>query len=74
MPTKPFDSKTSAVPTLELCGKWVAWSSDHSRIVAHADSMQALWQIVREVGIQDPVFEKVPRADVRYIRKMCRSE
>ncbi|HVW01073.1 MAG TPA: hypothetical protein VHB77_12060 [Planctomycetaceae bacterium] len=67
MPTRPFDSRTSVAPPLELCGKWVAWSSDHSRIVAHANSMQELWQIVRAQGVVDPVFEKVPRAGVRWL-------
>lgn len=51
----------------EYAGKWVAWSSDHSRIVAHSQSIAELWKIVREQHLEDPVFEKVPRADVRFV-------
>jgi hypothetical protein len=67
MPTRLDDTRMSRAVPVEFAGKWVAWKSDHSRILAHADTLQQLWQIVREEHIQDPVFEKVPRADLRFV-------
>ena len=67
MPTRRVDQDhPSAVPA-ELGGKWVAWNSEHTRIVAHAETLQQLWQAIRETQVDDPVFEKVPRADVRFV-------
>ena len=67
MPTKPIDSQSTTSVPVEYAGKWVAWNSDHSRIVAHSDSVQHLWQVVQADRIPDPIFEKVPRADVRFV-------
>ena len=67
MPTRIADpGRPKAVP-VELAGKWVAWNAEHTRVVAHAETLQALWQAVRKEKIDDPVFEKVPRADVRFV-------
>ena len=67
MPTKPLTARTpSAVPT-EYSGKWVAWTSDHSRILAAANRLSELWQQVHDKRIDAPVFEKVPRCDVRFV-------
>lgn len=67
MSTKPADfPKVTAVP-VEYGGKWVAWNSDHSQIIAHSDTIQELWQVINERRIPDAVFEKVPRADVRFV-------
>lgn len=67
MPTKPIDVKSANVLLLEHCGKWVAWNSDHSRVVAHSDTITELWELVQKSGIEDPVFEKIPRCDVRFV-------
>ena len=67
MPTKPIDSQSATSVPVEYAGKWVAWNSDHARIVAHSDSMQTLWHLVRSERIPDPIFEKIPRADVRFV-------
>lgn len=67
MPTRMHNDRTISSVPLEFSGKWVAWNSDHTRIVASADSLSALWQIVRGEQIEDPVIEKVPRADVRFV-------
>jgi hypothetical protein len=70
MPTKPFDkSKIPRIP-LEYYGKWIAWSADRTQIVAHDKSFPALWQAVREAGVEDPIFEKVPRSDVLFIGRL----
>ena len=55
-----------AVPA-EFAGRWIVWNADHSRIVAHADTLQRLWQLARDQRIDDPVFERVPRTDVRFV-------
>lgn len=64
MPTRSVSTQSSKTVPIEFSGKWVAWNSDHSRIVAHAKSLQELWELVREQDIEDPVFEKVPRAEL----------
>jgi|688.fasta_scaffold1755983_2 carotenoid cleavage dioxygenase-like enzyme len=67
MPKRRADQgRPSAVP-FELGGKWVAWNAEHTRIVAHAETLQQLWQAAQEKQIDDPIFEKVPRADVRFV-------
>lgn len=67
MPTRIVElGHPSAVPA-ELGGKWVAWNSEHTHIVAHAETLQLLWDAVHEMQINDPVFEKVPLADVRFV-------
>jgi hypothetical protein len=35
--------------------------------MAYAESLPTLRQVVREQRLDDPIFEKVPRADVRFI-------
>ena len=67
MPTKPVDPQATKPVPAEYSGKWVAWNSDHSWIVAHSDSVQELWRVVHDRGIPNPVFEKVPRSDVRFV-------
>ena len=67
MPTKSIAPPTTQPVPIEFSGKWVAWLSDHSRIVAHSDTLPDLWRIVHDRGIVDPVFEKVPHADVRFV-------
>lgn len=65
MPTRPVEAQAVSAVAAECSGKWVAWTSDHSRIVADGDSISELWRIVHGQRIDDPVFEKVPRSDIR---------
>lgn len=67
MPTKPLDPESTKAVPIEYAGKWVAWNADHSRIVACSDSLEEIWQIAKAACIPDPVFEKVPRSDVRFV-------
>ncbi len=67
MPTKRMERKTASTVPVEFAGKWVAWSSDHSQILASDQSLQALWKMAKEQDLRDPVFEKVPRADVSFV-------
>jgi hypothetical protein len=62
-------SKIPPVP-FEYSGKWIAWSADHMRIVAHDDSFPELWKRVREAGVEDPIFEKVPRLDCLFVSRL----
>ncbi len=74
MPTRIADPRRPLAIPIELCGQWVAWNAAHTRIVAHAETLKELRQAVREKQIDDPVFEKVPRADVRFVgarRSLC---
>ncbi len=67
MPTRIADPTRPSVVPVEFGGKWVAWNAEHTRIVAHAETLQQLWLVVQEKQIDDPVFEKVPRANVRFV-------
>ena len=67
MPTRPVDPRATRSMPIEYAGKWVAWSSDHSQVVAHSDDIKELWRIVHERRIADPIFEKVPRSDTRFV-------
>lgn len=58
--------KREPVP-VELGGKWIAWSADGLRMVAHADSLEECELAARRAGETDPSFERVPRADSRII-------
>lgn len=55
-----------AVP-LELGGKWLAWSADGLRIVAHGDTLDECRAAATTAGEIDPCFEKSPPADVRLL-------
>jgi len=67
MPTRIADHRLLKAVPVQFAGKWVAWNAEHTRIIAHAETLQQLWQAVRDEQIDDPVFEKVPRADVRFV-------
>ncbi len=67
MPTRPLNPNATKPVPVVFAGQWVAWTSDHSRIVAHCESMQELWRIVNDRQITDPIFEKVPRSNVRFV-------
>lgn len=74
MISRPIRQPKGPQIPLEYYGKWIAWSADHTKIVAHDESLPALWQMVREAGVEDPVFEKVPRLDaIFFSRPVSRS-
>jgi hypothetical protein len=55
-----------AVP-IELGGKWIAWTLDGSRIVAHGDTLDECEMAAAKAGEKTARFEKTPRPDVRII-------
>jgi hypothetical protein len=65
--TTPSKGLKIPVVPLDLCGKWIAWNAEHTEIVASENSIEQLWQVVHDLKIHDPVFEKVPRADIRFV-------
>lgn len=67
MPTRPTDARDQKAVPVEFSGKWVVWNAEHTHIVAHAETLQELWQLASEKQIEDPVFEKVPHADVSFV-------
>jgi Family of unknown function (DUF5678) len=50
---------------LQYRGQWIAWSPDGSRIVAHADDLGALIELVRSAGddVERCILEGIPDAD-----------
>jgi len=67
MSTRPVDPRATKAVPIQFAGKWIVWASDHSQILAHSDSIQELWRIARDKRISDPIFEKVPRSDARFV-------
>jgi hypothetical protein len=55
------------VVPLALGGKWIAWSFDGSRIVAHGESLDECEAAAVKAGEKRPRFEKTPRPDVRIV-------
>jgi hypothetical protein len=67
--TPTMDQKLPEPQTipLELGGKWIAWSSDCLRIIAHGDTLGEVKDEAKKAGEQDPCFQKTPPADVRIV-------
>lgn len=65
-PTNTSLSEQPAVP-VELGGKWIAWTLDGTRIVAHGDTLDECEAAAAKAGEPTPRFEKTPPADVRII-------
>jgi hypothetical protein len=59
------DRRPPAVP-LEFAGKWIAWNSTQTRIVASGDSLPAVRQAAHAAGEEEPIFAKAPRANIRF--------
>jgi hypothetical protein len=49
----------------EFAGKWIAWTSDGSRIVASGDSLKETVAGAQSAGAVDPGFEWIPPANLR---------
>ncbi len=44
-------------------GKWVAWSSDGTRILSSGDDPNAVTADALAAGEKDPILERVPPSD-----------
>ena len=51
----------------EYAGKWVAWNSQGTEIVASGDTLTACHEDAEQKEVQKPRFEKIPELDVRTI-------
>jgi hypothetical protein len=67
MANEPRFSATPAVP-LEYAGLWIAWDYQGTRIVASGRTIEEVMKAAADAGETRPVFAKVPRANVRFIR------
>ena len=52
---------------VELGGKWIAWSADGLRIVAHGETLDDCERAAELAGERDPSFERTPPASHRVI-------
>ena len=52
---------------LEFAGKWIAWNHEGTRIVASARTFQEAKDAAAAAGESDPILEKTPKADVRFV-------
>jgi hypothetical protein len=59
--------QTPPVVPVEYAGRWIAWSRDGTRIVASGTTLDEAVQAAANAGEQEPVFAKVPKADVRFV-------
>lgn len=68
MPTSAETNRPQRQPVpVELGGKWLAWSADGLRIVAHGDTLDECELAAEKAGEKDPSFERTPRANVRIV-------
>ncbi len=63
----PNNQPAMPIVPIELGGKWIAWTLDGSRIVAHGDTLAECEAVAKQICDADLRFEKAPRADVRFI-------
>ena len=59
-------SAEAGVVPLEYAGQWIAWNPDGTRIVASGRTLQEAAQAAATAGESQPVFAKVPKAEVRF--------
>jgi hypothetical protein len=52
---------------IELGGRWIAWTADGLRIVAHADTLDGCELAAEHAGEKEPSFERTPRPDARIL-------
>ncbi len=55
------------VPSVEQHGKFVAWNHDGTEVIASGDCFAEVKQKALESGEPRPRFEKIPRADAKFI-------
>ena len=55
-----FPGRRAPIPP-EYQGQWLAWSEDHTEILAHGGTLSEVRQQAAKRGCTRPVFQKVPR-------------
>ena len=64
---KPRNVNHFVTITKEYAGKWIAWNSAGTRIIASARTLAEAKTAAEKLGEPKPVFEKVPRANTPFI-------
>jgi hypothetical protein len=60
-------STESPIVPIEYAGQWIAWNAAGTQIVASGRTVQEVVQAAAAAGETQPVFAKVPKADVRFV-------
>jgi hypothetical protein len=60
-------SAESPIVPIEYAGQWIAWNAEGTQIVASGRTIQEVVQAAAAAGEKQPVFAKVPKADVRFV-------
>ena len=64
--TKQKQKQPPIVPK-KYAGQWIAWDHDQTRIIASGRTFAEVLDAARAAGEPDPLLEKVPRSDVRFV-------
>jgi hypothetical protein len=51
----------------EYAGLWIAWDDQRTRVVASGTDVAQVAAEARRLGQKQPLLEKVPRPDMRYV-------
>ncbi len=62
------NSNPTASPTVphNYAGQWIAWNPQGTRIVASGRTLREATQAAAAAGETQPVFAKVPKAEIRF--------
>lgn len=60
-------SADSRVVPIDYAGQWIAWNHEGTRIVASGRTLEDAAKAATAAGETQPVFAKVPKADVRFV-------
>jgi hypothetical protein len=55
------------VVSIEYAGRWIAWDSRKTRIVATGNTVQEVQSAATAAGEEQPILAKVPAANARLI-------
>jgi hypothetical protein len=58
--------QTRVVP-IEFAGLWIAWNRSQTSIIAKGRTIEETMEAAKSTGEQEPVFAKVPKANVRFV-------
>jgi hypothetical protein len=52
---------------IEYSGLWIAWDQAQTKIIASGKTFAEVKRAAEKAGECDPLFDKVPRSDVRFV-------
>jgi hypothetical protein len=55
------------VVPIEYAGQWIAWNQGGTCIVGSGDTLAEAANAAQVAGEQQPIFAKVPKANVRFV-------